>query len=129
MPSPWSPEKSECLGHLDARIDLDGLFVISDYRQDKDGKTTFRGHGVYGWDASKSRYSMYWFDSMSPGFITPAEGIWEGDTLTFTNHSPHGHGRYVYQWTGEDSYTFTMAHSADGEQWDVLMEARFCRVI
>ena len=126
-PGPWSPETKQATGKLTARIGLGGLFVISDYEQSMDGAVTFSGHGVYGFDASTDTYSMYWFDSMSDGFIHPAKGQWSDDTLVFVSDNPESRGRYTYRWLDDDTYTFKMEHSSDGEQWQPMMDATFKR--
>jgi hypothetical protein len=51
-PSPWDPAGGGARGFIEARMDLHGMFLVSDYRQERGGAVTYRGHGVYGWDAS-----------------------------------------------------------------------------
>ena len=63
-PSPWDPKGGTAKGFFESRLDLDGMFVISEYRQERDGKVTYRGYGVFGWDSKQNAYTMYWFDSM-----------------------------------------------------------------
>jgi hypothetical protein len=63
-PSPWDPKGGAARGVMEARMDLDGFYLVGDYRQERDGKVTYRGHGVYGYDAKKGDYTMYWFDAM-----------------------------------------------------------------
>lgn len=122
FPSPWSPQEQKRSGHIRARV-LDGFFVLSDYEQTAEGQVTFRGHGVYSFDPQAQEYLMYWFDSMG-GAGGVARGRYEGNQLTFRNTSPMGHHRYRY--TFEDGLTvFEMALSADGEDWQPQMEARY----
>jgi putative addiction module component (TIGR02574 family) len=56
-PSPWDSQGGTAKGFTEARFDLDGMFVIADYRQERNGKVTYRGHGVFGWDAKQSAYT------------------------------------------------------------------------
>src|SRR5262245_58446522 len=90
-PSPWGPGGT-ATGRSTCRLDLDGFFVVQDYVEEKDGQVSYRGHGVFGYDAQSGEYAWYWVDSM--GFVpaAPSRGSWEGDTLTFTSSSPHGQG-------------------------------------
>ncbi len=122
-PSPWSPEEQTRHGHLSARV-LDRFFVVSDYEQkDAEGQVTFRGHGVYSWDAKEEVYRMHWFDSMG-GAGSLAKGRIEGNVLTFENSSPMGRHRYQYTF-GDGTQTFEMSMSPDGENWQQLMIANY----
>lgn len=121
-PSPWSPEPQERVGRIEARM-LEGFFVVSDYLQTAGDEVTFRGHGVYSWDAAAEKYVMYWFDSMG-GAGCLADGTYADDVLTFVNQSPAGHHRYRYTF-GDGEMRFDMAMSQDGESWNDLMNAVF----
>jgi hypothetical protein len=126
-PSPWSPETRHARGRFSMHMAVDGMFLVNDYEEERDGKIVFRGHGVYGWDPKRERYTMYWFDSMGG---SPAEtlGTWEGNELVFTNKSEMGHGRYVYTVKDATHIGFRIDTSKDGESWTCLMEGHFTRV-
>jgi hypothetical protein len=126
-PSPWAPELRTAVGKFSARIAVDGMFLISDYEEEREGAVVFRGHGVYGYDAGKGKYTMFWFDSMG---YSPSEtlGTWEGNTLTFENKGEHGRNRYVYEVVDADHYTFKILASQDGAEWSAMMEGRYGRV-
>lgn len=129
FPSPWDPKGGPALGKITARTDLDGFFLISDYVEERNGRISYRGHGVYGWDEKNQTYTMYWFDSMGGGgYSEPTRGTWEGNTLTFQNQTPIGHTRYVYAFESEGRYTFRIENSGDGREWKTFMEGRFVRV-
>ena len=66
-PSPWDPKGGSAVGRLEARMDLDGFFLITDYVEERGGQVHYRGHGVYGWDAGAGRYTMHWFAIHCPG--------------------------------------------------------------
>jgi hypothetical protein len=125
-PSPWAPDTRHAVGRFCMRMAVDGMFLLSDYEEERDGAVVFRGHGVYGYDAKREVYTMYWFDSMGHN---PNEtlGTWDGETLTFANRSDHGHARYVYTLRGPDEMSFRIDSSRDGEQWTCLMEGEFRR--
>jgi len=124
FPTPWHPDGGEAIGHFEARIDLDGFYLITDYEQEVAGKITFRGHGVYGWSPMRQCYTMHWFDTM--GETPPAQGQWEGDALTFENQGEHG-ARYIYKINGPDNYTLRIEQSQDGETWEPFLEGTYTR--
>jgi hypothetical protein len=126
-PSPWDPKGGTAIGRIDARAALEGLAVISDYAQEKDGRITFHGHGIYTWDARRKSFVMTWFDSMSAGTPGIAHGIVTGNTLRFQNQSEFGHGRYVYDFEGAGAYRFRIESSNDGENWIRFMDARYVK--
>jgi hypothetical protein len=126
-PSPWGPG-GPAVGRSVCRLALDGFHVLQDYVEEKDGKTTFKGHGVFGYDTETREFCWYWFDSM--GFVPdgPARGKWEGDTMTLIKVTPRGHGRYVYRWTDERTYHFSIENSFDGgKTFTRLMEGTYRR--
>jgi hypothetical protein len=128
FPSPWDPKGGRAASTWNARVGLDGLYLISDYAQERDGRVCFRGHGVCGWDPAKSAHTMYWFDSMSVGGHTsPVPGTWEGNRLVFQNQGPQGHGRYSYEIKSKDEIVFRMEGSRDGKAWSPFLESRFRR--
>lgn len=120
----WVPEEVRATSRLTARAAVGGRFITSDYEQIVDGKVTFSGHGVYGHD--DIGYSMYWFDSMSPAFTTPAKGKLRDGVLVFENKSAQGHGRYTYKFR-DDGYDFQIERSRDAETWEKFMTATFQR--
>jgi hypothetical protein len=124
--SPMGPG-GEASGVMKARVDIDGFYIISDYEQHKNGAVSYRGHGVYGYDAQAGQYTWYWVDSM--GFASvPSRGKWEGDTLTFESDSPGGKGRYIYRFEGKDTHHFRIENSFDGgKNWALFMDATYTR--
>ena len=127
-PSPWSPTRREATAQVTSRMDLDGFTLITDYVEEQNGQVTYRGHGVFGWDEPKKQYYLFWFDSMGFGEAIPAHGQWEGDTLSFQNQSPMGHGRYVYRAIGPNEYSFRLESSKNGKEWATFMEGKYNRV-
>jgi hypothetical protein len=125
-PSPWSPETRRALGKFSMRMEVDGLFLVNDYEEQRDGRVVFRGHGVYGWDPKRERYTMFWFDSMG-GSPNETLGVWDGDSLVFTNKGEQGHGRYVYTVKDANHLGFRIETSRDGNEWSCLMEGSFTR--
>lgn len=125
-PSPWSPQTRHATGHFRCRMGIDGMFLLNDYEERRDGEVFFRGHGVYGWDAGRERYTMYWFDSMGHN---PNEtlGVWDGDTLSFSNRGEQGHARYSYILHADGRMGFRIDASRDGQEWSCMMEGIYTR--
>jgi hypothetical protein len=127
-PSPWGPGGS-AMGRLQGKLDLDGFFVVSDYVEEKDGKTIFRGHNVFGWDGQANNVAWYWFDSMGYPPSGPARGTWDGDTLVLRSSAPQGEGRYTFRFEGTDRYYFSIENSRDGgKSWQKFMDGNYKRV-
>jgi hypothetical protein len=127
-PSPWLPEGGTTLGSFDYRMGVEGFFLISEYVQEHSGRATFHGHGVYGWDIERERYTMLWFDSM--GGVTPRTptlGTWKDETLVFIEQTSRGHTRFRHELLARDRYSFHMDRSDDGQRWSPLMEGRYAR--
>lgn len=102
--------------------------MVQDYAEEKAGRTVFRGHGVFGWDAKLKTYTWYWCDSMGQPPGEASRGHWQGDTLTFESTQPQGRGRYTFRFEGDDSYHFKIENSFDGgATWVMLMEGTYRR--
>ncbi len=127
-PSPWDPNSGASEGRFTTRVGLDGFFVIADYEQRRDGKVSFEGHGVYGYDDKRQRYTMHWFDTMGADPGAPTLGTWTGDTLCFEHQHHMGHSRYTYQFDGTDKFAFKLEMSQDGEHWNLFLEGAYTRV-
>ena len=127
-PMPWQPDKVAVTSRISSRLDLDGFFLITDHQQTRDGRVSYRGHGIFGWDSRKQRYTMHWFDVMGVDPGPPSMGTWEGNKLCFQHQHHMGHSRYTYEFEGEGPYTFTLEVSQDGESWSPFLTGRYRRV-
>ena len=126
-PTPWDPKGGAATGRADARVALDGFVVITDYEQERDGKVTYRGHGVFGWDPFESCYVMSWADTMGGAMLHAARGEWVGNTLTFSASNPMGHSRYIYTFQSDTQHAFRIEMSQDGKNWAPFLEATYTR--
>ncbi len=129
-PSRALPGGGVTLGSFDYRMDVAGFFLLSSYQQRRGDPLALvlSGHGVYGWDPARGRYTMHWFDSqggLAPQ--SPNHGTWDGDSLVFLRRSPRGFTRYIHTLEARDRYRFRMDGSHDGERWSPLMEGRYAR--
>jgi hypothetical protein len=126
-PSPWGPG-GPAVGKSTCRVECDGFWVSQEYVEEKDGRVTYRGRGVFGYDSQSRQFAWYWVDSM--GFVpqAPSMGAWDGNTLTFRSSSPQGQGRYTYEFEGRDRYKFRIENSRDGgKTWQTFMTGDYRR--
>jgi hypothetical protein len=56
-----------------------GRWLVVDFR----AESGFEGHGVYGWDAARERYTGAWVDSLQTA-IARGEGTWDPAARTMT---------------------------------------------
>jgi uncharacterized protein DUF1579 len=123
-PSPWTPEGGTRMGRVMNRRALDGFNVIQEYEQIDQGKTTFLGHGVFGYNTKESCYMMYWWDNFG-GEGSQFRGNFEGKVLTVANQNEMGHSRAMFDLREPGVYAFKMDMSQDGKTWATLMEGKY----
>lgn len=126
--SPMGPGETTT-STMTMRVDIDGLFLIQDYAQEKNGSVVYRGHGILGWDDQQKNVAWYWVDSM--GFVpsAPSRGTWDGDTITL-EHPPMGdrRGRYIYALEDANTLTFAIENSQDGgKTWHRFLAGKYQR--
>ncbi|MBL8843980.1 MAG: DUF1579 family protein [Planctomycetes bacterium] len=124
-PAPWDPEGGSATGTVTNRVALDGFTVIQDYERVRDGKVTFRGHGVFSVDQGTGQPTLHWWDSLD-GAASFFTGSWRGDTLVMSNQSPMGHLRCAFGIAGA-RYTFAIEFSQDGETWTPVMTGSYAK--
>lgn len=124
FPTPWDPKGGLAVGRVRNRVALDGFVVVQEYEQERDGSVNFRGHGVFSWDALQQSYTLHWFDSlgMPPNVF---RGTFVDNTLTLTNHEQQGFTRATWIFADEKHYSYKMEVSADGNQWQKVMEGNY----
>jgi hypothetical protein len=125
-PSPFGPGGT-ARGRYNCRVDIDGFFVLQDYVQEQDGRVSYRGHGIFGYDSERKEFTWYWVDSMGMVPPSPSRGQWSGDTLQF-EHEPMGErrGRYTFKFPDDRTFTFTIENSQDGgKTWQLFMDSRY----
>jgi hypothetical protein len=124
-PSPWDPVGGKASATVTNRWIADGFAVVQDYEQRRNGKVTFRGHGVFWYDPRKQEYVMHWWDSMG-GTGGEYRGTFDGDVLMLGAPMPQGgHARTSWDITGADGHTFRMEVSPDGQTWQPSMEGSY----
>jgi Protein of unknown function (DUF1579) len=108
-------------------LGCNGLCLISDFKGEMMPGTTFHGHGVATWDASKKRYSGSWTDSMSQGLLI-GDSTYDATAkkLTGTMEGPDMTGqvmkmRSVVEYPSATSRVMTAwAAGPDGKEMQVL---------
>lgn len=123
-PSQWDPEGGEAVGRTSCRLALDGFILVTDYEQERGGKVTFSGHGIWTYDQKQNQVVLYWFDSMG----LPPEifrGDWNGNILTVTHGGPGMHARLTYDLSNEGRLNSQMEMSPDGKTWKVLFNGTY----
>ena len=127
-PSPWDPKGGVALGRTQARLALGGLSLVSDYAEERDGAITFRGHGVYTWDALHKIYRMYWFDSVQPApTLVPVTGVWTDTQLVFASKTDVAEHRYVYDFLDSNYYDFHIDLRRSGQDWRTYARGQYAR--
>jgi hypothetical protein len=124
-PSPWDPKGFVATGKVRNTLSLDGFCILQEYEQLRDGKTSFRGLGIFTWNELKKCNELAWCDSMG-GMIQVFAGKWEGDVLRASNEGPMGMTRCSFDVSG-NGYKFTMEGSQDGKQWATFMEGKYAK--
>ncbi len=121
-------EPGPARGFISARVALNGFSLIQDYRQERDGRTIFEGHGLITYDREDGRYKMFWHDSV--GFVpeSPAVGHWKGDALVLRRATLRGSARQSFTFDGPDTYSHRLQFSPDDEGWSDLLTATYRRV-
>jgi len=126
-PSPWAPEGSTAEGRSNIRMALGGYAAIGDYEQSREGKTTFTGHSVYGYDPKEDCYVLTWFDCMA-GAAEIFRGNFEGDVLTMSSQTGDGRtSRFTADYSEPGVVLTKMEMSEDGENWKPLMDSEYRR--
>jgi hypothetical protein len=112
-PSPWGPGGTAC-GRFQYRFAVDGMALLQDYEEEKQGQVTLRAHGVFMIDPASGDVLWWWFDSLGFPPDPPARGQWDGDVLRFEKHTPRGSARYVMDFSG-DALAFRIENRFAGQ--------------
>jgi hypothetical protein len=125
-PSPWDPKGGKAIGRIKSRIALGGFALINDYEQERDGKITFTGHGVFTYDTREKLYTLTWFDCMG---VAPEvfKGQFEGTILRLSHGGPGMHARITYDLSEPNHLLTSMEMAQDGVNWARLFDARLVR--
>jgi hypothetical protein len=109
--SAWGPGGAST-GRSTFRSELDGLAIVQDYRQIRNGAVGYRVIGIFMASAQSDELLWWWFDSASGPPSQPAIGRWVDGALCFRGSSGNGGMHYRLR-IGTDAYTFEMRDSAE----------------
>ena len=125
-PSPWDPNGGTAIGRINSRVALNGFALINDYEQERNGKITFTGHGVFTYEPTAGAYTLIWFDCMG---VAPEifKGQFEGEILKLAHGGPGMHVRLTYDLSEPGYLSTSMEMSQDGEEWNRFFDARLAR--
>jgi hypothetical protein len=125
-PSPSDPTGGNGVGRVINRLALNGLIVIQDYEQERDGKVSSKGHGIFSWDGTLHSYAFHWFDSLG---TTPSvfHGGFQDNALTLISKEKHGLSRVIFHFPDDGVYHFHFDVSKDGSHWYTMKEGRYIR--
>lgn len=126
-PSQWDPTGGTAIGRNAIRSALDGFAIISDYEQERDGRITFRGHGITTYDSAADRYVMHWLDVMGGPMMETFTGTFEGDEMVLTKDPLPMAARLTWDLSREGLMHSRMEMSQDGVEWATLFEAEYER--
>ena len=126
-PAPWDPTGGPAVGRSTNRVALDGLAVIHDYEQERNGGISFRGHGVFHYDVNDGKYVLNWWDSMGMGNQT-FRGDFVDDVLAMVCAGPMGHTKCTFDVKEPGRYAFVMEVSQDGQNWMTAMTGDYNQV-
>jgi len=103
-----------------------GAWVVEDFEAEMQGGP-FRGHGLFGWDRTRSQYASVWVDNME-GKLTTGSGAWDESAGAFVLRAEIDMGagpvrmRETWRLRGKDAFTFTMAPDQDGAEAVMTIE-------
>lgn len=127
-PSNGLANRQRAYGRFHIRMACEGFFLVSDYEQRVDDELVYQGHGIYGWEPSIERFTMFWFDALSGGgAVKPVLGTFEDDRLCFQHAADPDLKRYVYELVSDDEFTFRLETSSDSATWGTRMDGRYRR--
>lgn len=125
----------ESQGEEHNRLIGNGMWVLSDYKG-KIGGMTYEGHGTFGYDPQKKKYTGTWLDNMKPTMDT-MEGTYDAETHTMTMFSQSvdpttgktSKMKNVAKHIDDNTRTFTMYTLAPGseDKYVKMMEIHYKR--
>ena len=121
-------EGGPATAEIDAQFDLGGRALVFDYRGTRDGKAALAVHAVFIAGPEHDQFQLFWFDSY--GFVpsSPAQGLWDGNKLSFVRSSPRGQTRHVYVFKDDGGYSLVLESSFDGGvSWEAVMRGEYWR--
>jgi hypothetical protein len=122
-PSPWDPTGAVAQGTVRNEVALDGLVVIQQYDQAREGRVVFQGHGVFSVNGAEA--VLDWWDNWS---ATPRQfrGGMAGNALVLVSRDPKGLARATWEIAGTE-YQYHLEVSSDDRAWTRYLDATYRR--
>ena len=125
----------ESQGEENNRMIGNGMWLLSDFKGEI-GDMPFEGHGTFGYDPQKKKYTATWVDNMKPTIDT-MEGTYDAKTHTLTWMSETrdpatgetAKMKSVSKYVDDNTKTFTLFGLAPGskDQYMKMMEIHYTR--
>jgi hypothetical protein len=123
----------ESKGVETSRLDLNGLWLVFDFKCEEMMGQPFKGHGVWGYDVQKRKYVGLWVDSMIAS-MDVSEGTCDekGKVFTFISEMSDPNGkkqkaRHIYEIKDKDTKLFTFNMVLDGGKEFTVMTIEYKR--
>lgn len=113
-------------GRTRARVALEGLAVLADYEQVRDGQVVFRGHGLFTYDSEAAEYLLHWFDCAG-GRLETFRGDFLGEVLTVSYSGPALHVRLTCDFAEPGHLRSRLETSTDGVNWRAVFRGTYMR--
>ena len=128
FPSDWDPKGGTSFGTWVVHASLDGFALLVDYTEERDGKISYRGHGVHTWDPHGKTFLAYWFDNIGFPQKAGVAGHLDGNRYTYeSDDGPQGWTRMTYSWS-DNKLEFRIEKSKDSKKtWQPMHEGRYTR--
>ena len=126
-PTPWDPAGGKAQGSTRSRLQCDGFCLVQEYVQKRNGKISYRGLGVMGYDPAANCYLWHWTDTIGGMPCQAMRGEWTGNKLVFSHGTEEGHVRYSYAFLKDGTQSFSIEHSWNGTTWAPFITARYSK--
>lgn len=113
-------------GRSTVRAALEGLAVVADYEQSRNGRVVFRGHGLVTYDTERASYVLHWFGGTG-GRILTLNGDFNGDVLTLAMAAPPNRFRLSCDVVEAGQLRSRLETSDDGKDWRLLFQGTYRR--
>ena len=116
----------DATGRWEFHTVFDGRFLLCDYIQTAPDRPTSVGHGVFRKDDKTGALSVAWFRDPGPTATQQADGVSEGDKLTFVETIDKTSTRTTYS-VALNRLSVVTERSISGSEWKNVFEGSYRR--
>lgn len=116
----------DATGRWEFHTVFDGRFLLCDYIQTAPDHPTSVGHGVFRKDDKNGALSVSWFRDPGPTATQQADGVAEGDKLTFVETIGEVSTRTTYS-VALNRLTVITERQTKGTEWKNVFEGSYRR--